>query len=116
MKGGFIHWFLGVPAVLFVGLFTYLPLYEFVDKSLMTPEDFMRTVFEKNLQPWIFYSREVYIFANLFLGIINAIMFFFVAKFLINGKSIDLLIAFMLFFGIFFLVLLIAGNWLSPGQ
>jgi hypothetical protein len=43
-------------------------------------------------------------------------MLFFVAKFLIKGKSIDLLIAFMLFFGIFFIVLLVAGNWLSPGQ
>lgn len=116
MKGGFLHWFLGVPAVLFVGLFTFLPLYEVVDKLLMSSEDFMRIVFEKNLQPWIFYSRETYILANLFLGIMNSVMLFFTAKFLIKGKSIDLLITFMLFFGIFFIVLLVAGNWLSPGQ
>jgi hypothetical protein len=116
MNGNFLHWLLGVPAIMFILLFTILPLYEAIDKIFMPTEAFMSIVFEKNLRPWIFYSRETYIFANLFHGILNAVFLTFSTIYLYKKKSVDLLIAFMIFLGFYFLVLFLAGNWLAPGQ
>ncbi|MBE2187932.1 MAG: hypothetical protein KGZ71_05545 [Desulfobulbaceae bacterium] len=116
MKGNFLHWLLGVPAVIFILLFTILPLYEAIDKIFMTSEIFISIVSEKHLQPWFFETRETYIFANLVYGILNATFLAFSTIYLYKKKSVDLLIAFMIFLGFHFLVLFLAGNWLAPGQ
>lgn len=104
------HWLLGIPAVLFILVFAYIPISEFI-LLILSNDNEGRPIGESPI--WFMRSREIFLLFNFFYGAINLILLIYSVKYLIKKDSSGLLIIFSLFFSLFFFIFLITGNWLK---
>jgi hypothetical protein len=109
-KNSILHWILGIPAFLYILLFTYIPISEFFI-VLFASDNADRPIGESEI--WFYGSRTVFLIFNLIYGIINIVFTYFAGKYLIKKESASLLITFAIFFSLFFFLFLITGDWLQ---
>ena len=104
-----LHWILGIPAVIFILVFAYVPLSEFVIVTL-DKGNAGRPIGVSEI--WFMSTRTIFLFFNLIYGTINAFFFLVALSYLLRKNSPNLIITFGIFFSFFFFVILLSGNWM----
>jgi hypothetical protein len=112
----FLHWILGIPAVLFILVFVYVPLSQFYDKAINQNwaiwQERRQAALQMREVPWIFSSEQSFLYITLAIGLMNLAIGCFAIFFLLKRKSFNLLFTFMVFFSLYFFVMFLSGNWM----